>query len=164
MTADMRRQVAAEVEAAERELDELDRDDSTAPPVRARRQAKEPSQVYSIRVPVDRLEELRSLAEARGETPSGLMRRWVLERLASEVSGEVGGSALTREALLETMDEAVTQALMKRGLLDLSAGATRLEVEAARYRDPSGPVRLGVTRRLARAGNLLSSNEEVSAL
>lgn len=52
---------------------------------RARRQATEPSQVYTVRIPVGRLEELRRVAEQRGEAPSALLRRWALERLDAEV-------------------------------------------------------------------------------
>jgi hypothetical protein len=42
------------------------------------------SHVYTVRMPVDRLAELRALAEEAGEQPSALMRRWVLERLDTE--------------------------------------------------------------------------------
>jgi hypothetical protein len=42
------------------------------------------SQVYSIRIPVERIEELRQLAIGRGVAPTVLVRRWVLERLDAE--------------------------------------------------------------------------------
>jgi len=42
------------------------------------------SDVYTVRMPTDRLVELRELANQRREQPSSLMRRWVLERLDSE--------------------------------------------------------------------------------
>ncbi len=42
------------------------------------------SQVYTLRMPAERLTELRELAENTGEQPSTLMRRWVLERLDAE--------------------------------------------------------------------------------
>lgn len=48
--------------------------------------ARTPSQVYSVRIPVDRLEELRTLALERGMQPTALIRRWVLERLDGESS------------------------------------------------------------------------------
>ena len=62
------------------------------------RPPKQPSQVYSIRVPVERLEQLRKLAEQRHVAPSALIREWVIERLDSEIGrpstvhelGEVG--------------------------------------------------------------------------
>jgi hypothetical protein len=44
------------------------------------------SQVYTIRIPVESLETLRTLAQARGMPPSAMMRAWVLERLAFETS------------------------------------------------------------------------------
>jgi len=46
--------------------------------------AVNPSQVYSVRIPVDRLEELRRVAESRGLAPSALLRSWVIERLDRE--------------------------------------------------------------------------------
>ena len=52
-----------------------------------RRVRRVASQVYSVRVPVDRLEDLRQLAAARGEAPTALMRQWVLERLDEETLG-----------------------------------------------------------------------------
>ena len=42
------------------------------------------SQVYTMRMPADRLAELRAIANQSGEQPSALMRRWVLERLDAE--------------------------------------------------------------------------------
>ncbi len=54
------------------------------------RPPREPAQVYSVRMPVDRLEQLRSVAEHEGLSPSALMRAWVLERLDQELpSGAV---------------------------------------------------------------------------
>jgi hypothetical protein len=38
-----------------------------------------------LRIPIDRLEELRRVAGQRGEAPSALLRRWALERLDSEL-------------------------------------------------------------------------------
>jgi hypothetical protein len=70
-------EVAAMAEAVE--------NDQPVRRVRNKRPARNPSQVYSIRIPVDRLEELRSLASGRGAAPTALMREWVLERLDAEV-------------------------------------------------------------------------------
>lgn len=53
---------------------------------RARAQAGDASQVYSVRIPVDRLEELRRLAAERGLRPTALLRQFVLERLAQETA------------------------------------------------------------------------------
>ncbi len=43
--------------------------------------AKNPAAVYSVRIPVDRIEELRRLAEDRGVPPTALIRTWVLAQL-----------------------------------------------------------------------------------
>lgn len=59
-------------------LDEL-------PFTRLRRYAKEPSQVYAIRIPVSRLKTIRWLADRRHEQPTALLREWVLERLDEEL-------------------------------------------------------------------------------
>ncbi len=42
---------------------------------------RRPSQVYSIRIPVERIEQLRLTAVERGTTPTALIREWVIERL-----------------------------------------------------------------------------------
>lgn len=69
--------------------DDLD-DEASFP--KARRNAgistRSPSQVYSIRVPVERLEQMRSLASARGLAPTAMMRQWVLARLDEEIGEE----------------------------------------------------------------------------
>lgn len=70
--------LADEAQAAEAVRDE----DVTF--VRNRTRTKDPSQVYSLRLPVDRLEELRRIALRDGIAPSALMRRWVLDRLDHE--------------------------------------------------------------------------------
>ncbi|HEX5495347.1 MAG TPA: hypothetical protein VFX70_12315 [Mycobacteriales bacterium] len=69
--------------------------------MRHRRPARDPSQVYSLRIPVRRLEELRSLAEEQDVEPSVLMRRWVLERLDEEdaARGERAETTLIRGKL-----------------------------------------------------------------
>lgn len=43
-----------------------------------------PAQVYSVRIPVDRLAELKALADSQDVAPSTMIRDWVLERLDSE--------------------------------------------------------------------------------
>jgi hypothetical protein len=49
------------------------------------RPAKEPSQVYSVRLPATVVEELRVLAAAKGAAPTALIRDWLLERLDEEI-------------------------------------------------------------------------------
>ena len=44
----------------------------------------ERGQVYSIRIPVGRLEQLRLLADAEDKQPAVLARDWILERLEEE--------------------------------------------------------------------------------
>jgi len=53
----------------------------------SRRPAIDPSQVYSVRMPVGKLEQLRQLAAKAEMNPSSLMRQWILERLEEEASG-----------------------------------------------------------------------------
>jgi hypothetical protein len=47
--------------------------------------AQKPAQVYSVRIPTDRIEQLRSVAISQGTTPSALIRMWVVERLDAGV-------------------------------------------------------------------------------
>lgn len=65
--------------------------------VRNRRVAKDPSQVYSLRLPVDRIAELRKIADGAGVAPSALMRRWVLEKLDAAAEAESRVAELREE-------------------------------------------------------------------
>lgn len=80
-----------EILAQETEASEAGKDLDAAY-VRNRNRGKDPSQVYSVRMPVDRLEELRVLAERSHMTPSALMRRLAIEGLdrAANVTSHVG--------------------------------------------------------------------------
>ena len=88
---------------------EARRDDPPRGRRRSARPPRDPSQVYSVRIPVDRLEDLRRLAAERGAAPTGLMRQWVLERLDLEQAGhfrqsirgtvEVAGIGWTAESV-----------------------------------------------------------------
>ena len=44
--------------------------------------------MYSVRIPVDRIEELRQLAADRGIQPTALIRTWVLAQLDAARSPE----------------------------------------------------------------------------
>ncbi|HMD94027.1 MAG TPA: hypothetical protein VKG80_15465 [Trebonia sp.] len=75
--------------------------DDDAPVYRSRRPAADdgihatshvPSQVYSIRVPVDRLEQVRRLASERNIAPTTMLRQWVLAQLDRELGAEPPGS------------------------------------------------------------------------
>jgi hypothetical protein len=69
--------LAAEAEAAEQHRDEDDFGPTYAP----RHPPRDPSQVYSVRIPAGRLEQLRQRALKEGTAPSALIRQWVIERL-----------------------------------------------------------------------------------
>jgi hypothetical protein len=83
MRKDMAELLAAEAEEAERRAENEDH----GPSYRRRHPPRDPAQVYSLRIPVDQLDELRQLASDKGVTPSALMREWVLERIAAEKAG-----------------------------------------------------------------------------
>ena len=80
MRDDTADRLAAETEAAEQLRDEDDLGPTYAP----RHPPRDPSQVYSVRIPVSRLEQLRQRAAEEGVAPSALMRRWVVERLDTD--------------------------------------------------------------------------------
>lgn len=73
-----------------REAELFEKSRSEKKPVGAYRRidpAKDPSYVYSIRIPASRLEALRRLAADQGLQPSVMIREWVLERLEAEGRG-----------------------------------------------------------------------------
>jgi hypothetical protein len=115
----------AEVLAEEAEHAEQHRDDDLAPGYRRARAPREPAQVYSLRIPVDRLEQLRELAAERHMTPSALMRAWVLDRLDAEAGHEViaddvhGGHEPVEgsgEFLVQALREVVREELKRAGV------------------------------------------------
>jgi hypothetical protein len=79
--------VAARIQAA---VNDVDADAGVEPDwVRHREPSKSPTAVYSIRIPVERIEELRELAASRGVQPTALIRAWVLAHLdAARDAGE----------------------------------------------------------------------------
>jgi chemotaxis protein histidine kinase CheA len=81
---DMLAREAAEAKAAADAEERGERQPSAGQ--RARRQAAEASQVYSVRIPVERLAQLRRLADERGVAPTVLLRQFVLERLDQETA------------------------------------------------------------------------------
>jgi hypothetical protein len=56
---------------------------------------RQKSQVYSIRVPVEQLEQVRVLAKQRGVAPTAMMREWILEKLQSEAGETVAKRSAT---------------------------------------------------------------------
>lgn len=83
MSKDMAELLAAEAAEAERRAENEDH----GPSYRRKHPRRDPAQVYSLRIPIDQIEELRQLASDKGVTPSALMREWVLERIAAEKAG-----------------------------------------------------------------------------
>jgi hypothetical protein len=79
---ELRERIAAAVEDAEATPDdELEW-------TRHQEPAKSPAAVYSVRIPVDRIEELRQLAAERGVAPTALIRTWVLAQLDAARSSD----------------------------------------------------------------------------
>jgi len=95
--------LAAEAEAAEQLRDEEDRGSTHAP----RHPPRDPAQVYSVRIPVGRLEQLRTRAVKEGVAPSALIRQWVIERLDANDDAEpqppdLGALAAALSSLLQS--------------------------------------------------------------
>jgi len=131
----MSRKNIADVLAEEAEHAEQHRDDELAPGYRRAQPPKEPAQVYSLRIPAERLDQLRSIAADRHQTPSALMRAWVLERLDLEARaaatadidlvhfGQVlvehlhgSGTSASVLALVEALRELVREELERAGV------------------------------------------------
>lgn len=74
----------AELLAKEGEAAEINEDEEESRQYRRPRPPSQASQVYSVRIPVERLEQLRAFAAKLGLRPTTLMRQWVLERLDEE--------------------------------------------------------------------------------
>ena len=82
MSESMREILAREAAEAEARAEAEERGDVRPEPgQRGRKRAEDPSQVYTVRIPVSRLRRLRELAEDLGIAPSALIRQWVIERL-----------------------------------------------------------------------------------
>ena len=115
----------ADVLAEEAEHAEQHRDDDLAPGYRRARAPREPAQVYSLRIPVERLEQLRGLAAEKHMTPSALMRAWVLDRLDAEAAHEAVGDDVNAgrepaegsgEFLVQALREVVREELKHAGV------------------------------------------------
>lgn len=87
---------------------------------RHREPAKSPTAVYSIRIPVDRIEELRQLAANREVQPTALIRAWVLAQLDAARSTDDYAQRWEREVRVA--------ADQLRKLLDERLGAPRADV------------------------------------
>jgi hypothetical protein len=93
------------------------------------------SQVYSIRVPVERLEQVRRLARERGVAPTVMLRDWVLRQLDSEVSrtsgssGSSGQEATPADREDERLDAALSR--LERAIATLLDVVTQLTATLA---------------------------------
>ena len=96
-SGDVRRMLESEAAQAEEHRDE-------APGTMFRARTAAPSNVYTLRMPADRIAELQEVATEQHEQPSALVRRWVLERLASERTHQ-SEIAHVREMLTKALNE-----------------------------------------------------------
>ncbi|WP_197043491.1 hypothetical protein [Saccharothrix sp. NRRL B-16314] len=82
MSESIRDMLAREAAEAEAQAEAEERGE-VAPPrgQRGRKRAEDPSQVYAVRIPVSRLNELRELADSLGVPPTSLIREWVIGKL-----------------------------------------------------------------------------------
>jgi hypothetical protein len=104
MTEDIRDVLAREAEQAEERRDQPTR------LVRRARSPREPSQVYSIRMPVDRIDQLRQVAERAGVSPTTLMREWVLERLDNETPAVIDLAGRLRRLIRDEVRDELERA------------------------------------------------------
>ncbi len=88
--------------------------DDPAGLVAHRRPPTAPAQVYTVRIPVDRLAELRQVAAERAVPPSVLLRSWAIEQLDAERAGGPAGSRMVPESeLVATLRSVVREELAK---------------------------------------------------
>jgi hypothetical protein len=94
---DLSRELLKEAERIDREDFALTDEEAEGRWVFVRaRPPKEPSQIYSLRLPVSVVEQIRLLAASKGEAPTALLREWVLEHLDEEF--KVRGKTQSRPA------------------------------------------------------------------
>lgn len=96
MSESIREVLAREAGEAEARAEAEERGEvAPAPGQRGRKRAKDPSQVYAVRIPVSKLRRLREIAAERDTPPTALIRQWVIERLddADADVHDTGGSA-----------------------------------------------------------------------
>ena len=79
------------------------RDEEDGPLYRA---ARREQRSYHIRMPEDRLEQLRRLAEEAGMPTSTFMRQWLLDRLEVELGGEIPPDPRVQRAVRVELERA----------------------------------------------------------
>jgi hypothetical protein len=106
--------LASEAERMEREVDVPRSYVPNAAP-------RNPSQVYSIRIPVELLEELRRLAAVSRVPTTAMLRQWILERLDVETVAAERQAAMSSQlrhdvhlAISQTGDGPDASALQKQ--------------------------------------------------
>ena len=146
----------ADLLAEEAEQAERHRDDELTPGYRRARPSREPAQVYSLRIPVEWLEQLRSHAADRHMTPSALMRAWVIERLEAEATEEAAPDDANRpgsgsnESPMQTLRLVIREELERANTRPTSAGtAARVQRRARQLpgRERSAEIRAWARQR-----------------
>lgn len=112
------KEILDRIEAAVEDAEEMP--DEELDWTRHREPAKAPTAVYSVRIPVERIEELRQLAAERDVPPTALIRTWVLAQLDAARSPEDYAQRWERDV------RATAEQLRK--LLDERPGAPWAEV------------------------------------
>lgn len=97
--------------AAEADHAETTRD---APMPYQRRRRSGTQSVYGLRLPVERIEQLQRVAEARGIEPSVLARQWMIEQLDRAESGIPAPAEARWERDLRTTTEHLRKLLDER--------------------------------------------------
>lgn len=145
MTTEPEKDLAA-ILREEAELFDAEDDDDVATQVWVRpAPPRDPSQVYSVRIPVTELEKLRLVAEHKGVTPSALMRTWVLLRLDAEYEAMLGvcprcGSPATNrhaKAIVEGFATAARKKATAAKGTAKKATAVRTVAKAAPQKNPA---------------------------
>jgi hypothetical protein len=137
----MTHQNIADMLTDEAEHAEQHRDDELTPGYRRAHPPREPAQVYSLRIPVGQLDQLRRLAADRHLTPSALMRSWVLDRLDAEAGSGAAASDVSLPAgATAPLPEHVLRLVIREELERASAGTSpRLLEERGPRRRSSQP-------------------------
>lgn len=103
-------------------------DAASTPADRQKATQRPRSQVYSIRVPVEQLSQLRRLAKDRGTAPTAMMREWVLARLEAEIGASAAEDSLQEAHESPSKGEVTTERLERVAtrLTDLTAQLTKM--------------------------------------
>jgi len=124
--------------------------------------AAEPSQVYSVRIPVGRIEELRALAAREGKQPSAMIRAWILQRLDTELRQEAAGPSLISMTAVEgQIGISETHDTALRGQQQaLEQAIDRIDSEIARRRSRASKMPARLHGRKSVAGRSQSGSSE----